>query len=44
MRKCDGCKKKRAGRDLMRCTCCDGDYCIVGDVGETCVDQHEAGN
>ncbi|KKK87297.1 hypothetical protein LCGC14_2754650 [marine sediment metagenome] len=44
MSKCDRCNKQRAKRDLLCCTCCDGDFCIVGDVGETCADKHEAGD
>ena len=39
--KCDGCGKQRARRDLLTCTCCDGDFCIAGEQGETCADRHE---
>ena len=39
--KCDRCHKKRARRDLLRCSCCDGWYCIVGETFETCADKHE---
>jgi hypothetical protein len=40
--KCDRCHKQRARRDLLTCNCCDGQFCIIGEVGETCADQHES--
>ena len=40
-RTCDRCHKRRFWLDLLRCTCCDGDFCIVGEQGETCADRHE---
>ena len=51
MRKCDGCGKRRANRDLLTCNCCDGRFCIVdnlsgthnGGGADTCADRHEAG-
>lgn len=42
MEKCDGCGKRRADRDLLTCSCCDGLFCFVGE-DETCCDRHEAG-
>ncbi len=42
MEKCDGCGKKRARRDLLTCSCCDGRFCIIGEVSETCANIHES--
>ena len=40
-KKCDGCKKRRSIDDLLRCACCDGLFCIVGESPDTCADRHE---
>lgn len=39
MDKCIKCRKQRPRRDLLRCSCCDGLYCIIDDP--CCADKHE---
>lgn len=47
MTKCDGCGKQRPKRDLLRCSCCDGQFCITdsgthnGGGADSCADRHE---
>jgi len=49
MVQCDGCGQRRANRDLLTCSSCDGRFCIVdnfsgthnGGGADTCADRHE---